>query len=277
MAKHRRLSDLYVRGTTVTVDDGEGDSVTVYLKKLSPLEHEKALRKANAIRARLLAASLDSESEEFQAASSDSYDLSRDAMLDYLANDEMDNYRPSIEAELESEEPWGVDGYLQGLQDDWTDTLNARFQEDQQDPEARKVLDELERFTKEYDTRVRRQMAKVREDFDTKDDEALRVILVGRWLKVRGDLSWVTEFRRSQIWLAVREPENHKVHYFEKREEVDELPLEVLNTLIATYADLEVEVLEGKDLEETSDSSPSSEPVNSQETEDSSSPTESAA
>ena len=164
-----------------------------------------------------------------------------------------------VEAEEENEKEWSEEDYLQGLRDSWNDVLSGRLQEDPEDAEALRVLKELERFTTKVDKRIEKERENLRSELELHSIEALREKTVETFLKTRANLLWLSEFRRAQLWLAVRQVNDHKAYYFTSRDEVDELPEEVLTILVRSYAELEVDTLEGKDSEEIPDSSPSPE------------------
>jgi len=259
MAKSRQLSDLYVRGKSVTIDDGEGTPVEVYIRKLNPMEHEKALRKSNAARARVMAAVKDPDGDEYLQVQGDVYDMVPTQIVNYLVEEGLDDTRLVAEAEEENEKEWSEEDYLQGLRDSWNDVLSGRLQEDPEDAEALRVLKELERFTTKVDKRIEKERENLRSELELHSIEALREKTVETFLKTRANLLWLSEFRRAQLWLAVRQVNDHKAYYFTSRDEVDELPEEVLTILVRSYAELEVDTLEGKDSEEIPDSSPSPE------------------
>ena len=78
MPKTRSLKDLYVVGKEVVLTDGEG-GVTVWLQKLNPVDHDTALRKANARRGATLAMSrLPEDSEEREAYMNQLFDIAKD-------------------------------------------------------------------------------------------------------------------------------------------------------------------------------------------------------
>src|SRR3954469_5704211 len=62
-AQARRLGDLFVVGREVTFDDGQGAPISVYVRKLNTSEHERALRRANSERSKVLAAKTDKDSD----------------------------------------------------------------------------------------------------------------------------------------------------------------------------------------------------------------------
>jgi hypothetical protein len=258
MPRKRRLSDLYVVGTEVTFDDGEGDPIVVYVRKLNPIEHETALRNANAARSRTMSVVNDRASDAFNDIYSDMLDLDRESMVAYLSEEERANRAQVVEAQLAQEGEWAEDNYLQGLQDAWSDGLMEAYAKDPEDEDAKHVFAELRRFTDAVEAEVQAHVDNFIDDLEEVSDDALREQCLSKVINVRANGAWFTEFRRSQIALAVRE-KDRKTRYFETRSEIDDLPHEVYRRLIEAYQLVSVDPIEGKDSRETDDSLPSSE------------------
>lgn len=261
MAKHRRLSDLYVTGKEVVInDDSDSEPIVVYLQKLNPLENETALRKAGAARARVMAWSKDSESEEYLSVRSEVLDIdSTDTLIEYLIQEELANRYSSAEAAVSAEDEWKTDDYYQGLRDAWEGGVSEAWASDPEDPESRRVYDELTRFNDIVNARVEGEAEGLRKDWRNVHVDDLRDEVTKKFIKMRGDMEWLREFRKQELYAATREAENHKKLYFESRTELDMLAPEVAKRLMDEYESLSVDSVEGKDLPVTPDSSPSSE------------------
>lgn len=274
----RRLSDLYRKGRELTFDDGEGP-VIVWLAKVSPVDEEEVVRKANAKRARLLTYRSDPDSEEFLSALNDAYDFGDRALLvEYLIQPDLRKRTQALEAELADAEEWSKDSYLQGLRDAWegdddSPGLKDRYAADPEDQEAGRVLAELKRFRDQVNDRLDPELDELRHGYDDEPDHKLRERFAIRFLETRADLAWVSEYRRAQLYLAVRDAKQRKVRYFENRAELDSIEDEILLPLIDAYEGLMVEIQEGKVSRPTPDSSPSSAPPAEAGTEPSSGPT----
>lgn len=258
MARKRRLSDLYVVGKEVTFDDGSGDPIKVFVRKLNPIDHETAVKHANAARARVMALINDTDSVAYQDIWGDVLDMPRDMLIAYLAEEERSNRIPVVESEIANDEEWVNDSYLQGLQDAWTGGLAEKYATNPEDEEAAHVFQELERFVSTVENEVNGHVDNFIADLETLPDHALRARVMERMIQVRGNAAWFAEFRRCQMWLSVREPDK-KTRYFQARSEVDELPIEVSARLAETYQELSIEPTEGKDSRVKDDSSVSSE------------------
>lgn len=262
--KKRRLQDLYVVGQELTIDDGKGP-VVVWLQKLNPVENEDALRRANAMRARMLISRNNEDSEEFQVALGEAFDYgNRENLVDYLIENDVAEVRLSRTAEEEAKDKWSKDGYLQGLRDAWVGTPDAPglkdvYVENKDDPEASRVFGELKKFDNTVEAEIAGEKDRLRRDYEGMAEDDLRRKVAVRFVESRADAAWFREYARAEVYYATREPDKHKQRYFETRREVDELETAVLLSLQKAYAALKVDPLEGKDSGETEDSSPSSE------------------
>lgn len=262
MAKARRsLLDLYSPGRDITFDDGTGDPVTVWLQKINPAEHEEAARRAGAARARLRAQLADHDSEIYLELVDDISSYERKVLVDYLVSEKEVELRLSVEAELElgDDTEWGKDGYARGLIEAWGDGLRERYITIPDDPEVRRVLDEITRFNDEVANRIEPEMEMVRNGYDDYPIERLREEVAERFIESRLNAEWTREYERSRVWRATRTIENHRQQYFTSRDEVDYLDDEIREGLIDAYREIAVGMLEGKDSPASPASSTSSE------------------
>lgn len=255
MPKKRKLSDLYVLGAEVEIDDGSGqEPVKVWVQKLTPLQQEKTLRRANGARSSVLSArNLPADSEERLVYQHELEEISkdRDAMIDYLISDKLGLIYQVEESRLAEEDEWKKDGYLQGLSDAWNDTLKDRYAVDPEDDEARRNFEEQKRFAEIVEKAVEGERKSLVKDYSEKTDEQLEAEVLDKVLESAADLEWLKEYRRCEVWFFTRELDDHNALYFESRDEVDELALETFGALLTAYNDLRVDVIEGKDSEGT--------------------------
>jgi len=249
MPLKRQLSDLYVIGKDVTISDGSGDDVTVYLKKLSPVDLKTAARKANAARAHWVAAKRDKESDEYVTIRAQAIELGdHDTLIEFIVSSELNDVRAAKEAELEAEDEWANDGYLQSLYDAWTDGgMEERFFDESEDVEAKRVFDELNRFNDTVNSFVEPERKNLQKVWAKRTYEAALDKVTGTLMDFQSDSAWLDEFRMCEIWLSVRESSDSPNRYFDKREEVDALQSQVISTLLIAYSELGVEAEQGKD------------------------------
>lgn len=271
MAKaRRRLEDLYVIGREYTAEDGQGEPVTVWLQKMSPLDHEKAIRRAGAAKAKVLLARHDRTHEIWQESYADLTDIGgRDQLIEFIASEEISKLHESAERELEFSEEWTKDDYLEGLRDAWEvgePPLREQYLKDSEDPEARRVFLELKRFADCVKSNVDPEIENLKRDYENASDEELRDKVVDKILDLKSGLAWLQEYRKCEVAYATRELGNHDVYYFQERQAVDRLAPQIFGALSTAYQEMVVEIPEGKESPNTPNSSPSSEPPNEEET-----------
>lgn len=257
----RRLEDLYVIGKEVSFDDGSGDVITVWLQKLNPVELSTALRRANAARSRVRSVKSDPESDEYQSYWLEVLDFeTKDSLALYLSGEKTMSLQEREEAKLAAEEEWAEHDYLQGLKDAWLGGLADQHQTDPDD-ETTRVRDELARFSDTAGVIVTQESEAIIADLMAKDIELLQEEALERVIAYHANVAWLDEFHRCELWRGVRDPAKHTIYYFDKRDQIDSLSAVVANRLYAEYADLSVDVTEGKGSEETPNSSSSSAPA----------------
>lgn len=252
MTKKRRLSDLYVVGTEVTIEDPDPafEDITVWVQKLSPVQHEDALRKANAQRAPILALKrleLGHPDLEIYEAELEGQ-LRNFDIVELLTARKEGAIRAAKEDEVAAQDDWAKDNYIQSLMDSWEEELMAKHAMDPEDEEAARVKAELERFNDEVYKKVAGEVRHVRNDYEAMDPEARRREAVEQVLNYNADIRWMSEYRRQELYHAVRvSKEQNRELYFESADEVGELSAPVFNKLQMAYQGLTLNPLEVKD------------------------------
>jgi hypothetical protein len=246
MALTRKLSDLFVVGKEVTVEDGKGEPVTLYLRKTTPLEAEEMFRAANAAKSRMLASKTDPESLLFQVISDRCEKATKEEIIEDLVLIETERKRLVIEAEVEAEERWSKDDYLQGLHDAWEGGLKEKHFTDPDD-ESKRVYSEMEEFNAQVEVRIEREKASIEKDLKSMGIQKLRDRFFDEQFDRQGDSAWVTEYRKQELYFAVRDPDDHSIKAFETPDEVNDSQPKLIQRLREEYASLAVDVLEGKD------------------------------
>lgn len=249
--KKRHLRDLYVRGTVHTIDDGDGEPESVFLKKLNLNENEEAVRLANAERSSYIAASRDPSSQKYKDVLAEVYETDRDILVDYLIAEPLAKHRESVEAEISANPEWEKDNYLQGLHDAWNKGLRDKYHLDNEDEEASKVFAELRRFAEEVDTVIEGYSKSLKAEYDGMSDEELNPKATEQLLKNQADMAWVDCYRKAELLFAVRDVDDHKERLFESLADIDELETETFLNLLRAYREMNVEPQEGKDSPET--------------------------
>jgi hypothetical protein len=283
MAK-RRLEDLWVRGAFVDFDDGKGEPVTVWLQKLSPVETASALRRANAARARVKSVKAHPDSDEYMDLWLEVLSWeTREELVEYLLAEPQANIEERVEAEMAFEDEWADENYLQGLRDAWESGGQAAYIVDPEGPEgveAARVLAELTRFAEAAAARCAPEVAQARAQLEALSTEELQERAMDRVIRYRASSAWLTEMHLCEVFYGTHDavPDAKQPgkwvalpgRYWTKRADFDRAPNEVLGPLLVKYAEVSVDVIEGKDSEETPTSSPSSGPPSGPATGDSS-------
>lgn len=263
----RHLSDLYRTGKIVKLNDSSGgEPVEIWLEKLRAFQAGKALRAANAERAKKFVVLRDKGSEEYLAISADVWTKTKDQLVEEVASKDLADKYQAIEAELESEPEWSEHDYIQGLKDAWAEGLSAQYALDSEDAEAKKVFGEFERFSVEALKRFEVAKEDILASYEMFSEDELREKWVESKIESEANEQWFIEYKYQEILYSVRQPEDHVKMYFPNRAALDDLDRSILLTLIAEYNALNVDVSEGKDLQSTLPSSPSSDSVESPET-----------
>lgn len=268
--KQRRLSDLYIRGTALSVNDTQGAEdqeppVEVWLQKLNEIDRESVVRRANAARARYMIEADDEESDVFKAMYARIREFEdRAGLVAVVISPDVIRARQRIEAEHRNDEDtWGKDDYLQGLLDAWTGDgenpgLVAVLAEDPEDPEALRVQGELDRFDVEVNVEFQAEIERLEADWTDRTDQQLWHDATAVMLERTSDEAFGREYERQQLFHAVRDPAEHAKRYFATVAEIDDLDAGLRTYLLEQYNALLVEPTEVKDSRAGQDSSDSS-------------------
>jgi hypothetical protein len=248
----RRLTDLYVTGQEVKLNDGtEGeDDIVVWLSKISPIEQRDAADKATGARAKILAVKnteLHSERRlQYEDQVLDLGLIGRQDWIDFLSINDLQEAELSNQERIASEDEWSKNDYLDALQKAWNEGLRETFEKDENDEEAKRVYDELKRFTELVIEATESDKEHIVVKYEGKSDDELLTSVIDKIIEAESDFAWMNEFSRWQLFYAVREPNAHKVRYFVDKGEVDALDIRIINILLDAYREMTVDPQEGK-------------------------------
>lgn len=273
----RRLEDLFQTGGKVDLSDAKGP-VSVFVSKINPLERTTCGRRASAAKAVYMRDSDDHNSDEWLATYSSVRDYGDpEQLITVILADDFRRARYRIEAELAASEEWSDEQYLQGLRDAWNgDPVNRglkwRYAEEPNDPEAKRVFDELKRFDELANKEFAAEKEFLRDAWKEAPKEKIWSAATDAMLKLQADEVFALEHQRQQIYYGTFElvteedPETKEIvykagkRYFPTIEAVAVLDEKIHLQLAIAIDLLEVDAIEGKDSPAQPDSSPSSEP-----------------
>lgn len=248
--KRRKLSDLFVLGTEVVFEDGSDDPPKVWIQKLTPAETQEAADKARPEKMKILSIRRLEDDDPVKLRYIDEVETSledRDDKFAFLLSDKIEKAAISAQEEVASRDEWAKDDYLEGLQEAWRVELRDRYLLDQEDEEAKRVFNQLEKYTDQVTKEIEHASEELKREIDHLDDDELKRRCVRKLIEVYSDEALLEAFRTWQLYFAVRDPDKHSKRYFSSPEEIDSLQEPVLKRLRNEYAELSVEGFEGKD------------------------------
>lgn len=293
----RTLHDLYVIGETVTIPVPEAqwdkpdtsEWITVWVQKLDPLDHDKAVRRGKAARARQRAILADLEGEEYLAIVDMVDQMGVEEMINVAVAEDDLKLQQSARAEkmIDEDSEWAKDDYLSDLLAEWQDYgMAERYAEDPEDVDAVRVIAELNRFEAE----LAEDLVPLRRDLRDMEEQLppdeLREKVLAELIKQDIEMAFVAEYVENELFFSVRKPCRdclfetdgrpdplphqtvHADYYFES--EVRRVDRAVLGRVRDAYDRITMDPQEGKGLRATGSSSASSESPALQETEPSS-------
>ena len=257
----RRLTDLYSRGEEFKIDDGEGEPIVLWIRKMTPADAELAYLKASAKRASFLAMGKeDPPSETYVALRSEIDQFSKEHLVLWNTTTEMLKIEPQVEARVSFLDEWSKEGYLRSLQERVEDPdFSRKAEELPEDEEVVRVTSELERFKAQVVAEVERERSSVERQMEDTSIEELGDKVLQSMLESQADQAWLSEFQKCQIWRCVFDGVNRQERVFVSREGVNELQAEAVARISEVIDRIHVPDQEGKDSQQTPASSEESE------------------
>ncbi len=238
----------------------------VWVAKLQLADHKAAVRRADAAKAQVLIGARNRDGEEWTAALGMVDELcgdDRNLMIDFVVADELAQRQEAIGAEVEGEEvdgedgpepsEWKKDNYLQGLYDAWNgadgdeaDSMKVRYAQNPEDPEAKRIFDEMARFISVVDERMKEERLRLAAEIGELDDDSLRWKIAELHMESRSNQAWFDEFNRARTFLALRKADKHTAYYLQSIDHVDQLHPTISEAVIAAVEEMAIDVTEGK-------------------------------
>lgn len=265
----RHVTDLYVKGTTVTLDDG----TPLWVRVLNPFEQETARSEAQIARARLALAIREVGNDEQAKARDSFFDAGKEGAIELLVDAKVGERYVKVVEQLRYDPEWKE--RLDILARDTTDT--AKPLEGIEKEAMEKVASD---YLAELNRRVDEERAGYRAEYQEAEEEVLWEAYRDIYIDRRAGAAAMAEHQLHQIlfgtflcegihadevWIH---PEcKHDQRLFEAADEVKTISEELWNTILAGINSIDMSVTEGKAsaaAASSSDSSlPPSEPVES--------------
>lgn len=252
----RRLSDLMQVGKEISFGDDQGtDVIKVFLRKLTPVDLQAAIKHANAARSRAKTRYLDPESDDYQSALTSAQTMGRDTAIDLLVSLNAGELVEKHESRIAAEDEWAKDSYLDGLRDAWSaDGVEQTFFELQEDDperaEANRVFAELKRFSDQVEESLKAELDDLRDVFETREEGWVYTEAAKRTMEGDCEQAWLAAYREAEIFYGVRTEKDHNKRYFNDLDEVRNLSAPMYTRILEEYHALNVDPIEGKGSEE---------------------------
>lgn len=246
----RRLTDLMQVGKELVFGDEEEETISVYLRKLTPIDLQAQIKHANAARSRARSRFRDEESDDFLSAMSNTEAMGREAAIEFLLALNTGELVEKYESMVADEDEWKKESYLDGLRDAWSDGLEeVYFSTEEGDPEredAARVFAEQKRFVDQVEAHVSSELEEQRAVLEGRDEEWLFKEATRKSLESEAEQAWLTAYNEAKIYYGVRDAKLHNKRYFESMDEVRNLSSAMVNRILQEFAGLEVDPQEGK-------------------------------
>jgi hypothetical protein len=259
--QRRRLTDLYSRGEVFPINDGSGEPIVLWIRKMTPADAEISYLKASAKRASFLAMGKeDPPSDAYVTLRAEVEDFSKENLIVWATATRMIKVEPQVEARISFKDEWEKERYLFSLQERSVDAdFRRKVEENPEDEEVLRVTKELSRFQGQITKELAKERAKVEREMDDYTHEELCEMVLQSMLESQADQAWLNEFQKCQIWRCVFNNDNRSQRCFQTRDEVDDLQTETIAALAEVIERVHVPDAEGKDSQQTPDSSAVSE------------------
>lgn len=268
----RRVTDLFVEGTEMVLD--EHDPVIVWINKLNPFQVDEARKDGQAARTRYTLALNDPRSEESQEFDLRSANLDDDTLAAGMAQAKYQQFLVAAADDMRSDKEWAEKSNA-------LDRASEQLADRPVDDPERVAMDKLaEEYYAELEERADAKREAEREGLRALPHEELRQKYRQQWIEERATSAFLTEYRITELWYALREcfssgkDDNgrwkhekcdHRIKLLDDRQQVRQLPDELIRQARHAVENLVVDDRSSKDSAEARKSSGSSPRPNAQE------------
>lgn len=261
-SKYKRVTDLYVRGTELELEDG----TILWLQTLNPFEMDEARHDGQVARSRIIMALKEFGSDELAKVKATFWIHGRDLAIDNLVDEQGGDILIKA-TDAVANDP------------DWKDRLELaeRHEEILARPESdaeRKLLEKINQdYVREVEGIIRTERTYLTGKYDQLTDDELIDEYIKLYVERRGTELGIAEHRVTELWYAARccegtkteagawdhsECENHALQVYEAKREVAKLPEDLQGLLFGAMQALNMTVREAKNSDRQSSSSASS-------------------
>ena len=245
----RRLMSLYIPGELVTFEDNEGE-FSVWVQRINTWQEKECIQKSKTVRAPIIALKKDKSNPDriqYEELLIRWGIYNKETRIAFLISPKVQQAQASAEARIAAEDEWADDDYLSTLQNAWNEELMEVYTSDNDNVEAKRVYDELLRYTNQVESAVEHLRKEYTAELEDIDDAEILDRVLDVLIESEADSVQMAEFRRWQIFYATRNPENHDELFFEDKSEVEMIHENVYNRLLDTYLDLSFDSMQGKE------------------------------
>lgn len=228
-----------------------GEDLTLWLQKLTPAEEKEALEHSYKPRAGILSLLKADPDEPGLLEFKDTLERwgldTKEAQVNFLITPDVQKAQASQESKIASQKEWSENDYLITLQSAWNDGLDEKLALNPDDEEASRVFKELKRYTEQVATAVEVDRVDLFERMDIKSETEIEDKVVKMLIEHAAGQAQLNEFHAWAIYFATRLVEDHDVHFFGAREDIDGYGASLYPRLLEEYMLLSLDSIEGKE------------------------------
>ncbi len=251
------LSDLFRAGKELTITDANDVEYVLWMQRPTAVQQEEAREAANVRALRLRMQYKERDGDRYLVLHQTMEDMPDEQLLETRSKyNEGDLRNQAFNEVMYSEdhgEDWKTDdryvSLLSALSERWDEI--ARYNQQmveaesderilpEDDEQLQELLSQQEVFTNQVNVRVEELVAEERKKHENKPLAQLRNEIVKESIEVESRVYWYETHQIRMLYYACRSTEDHDKFYFDKAEDVLNLPSHIRQDLYSAYDDLE--------------------------------------
>lgn len=246
MSRLAKLTDLFQEGRVAELTTPAGDTVVVWINKLSPFETEQCNHEGRIARARKMLAIREIGTPEYDLFKASAAASRPDAIIDALVSEKSNEHLVKAIRDLHSDPEWKP--RLETLE--WSSDQVKGKPDD--DPEVQALAKVLREYQAELEERTTFSSTELREELKGLSLPDLREQYLESYVETRGIGAFTQEQQKAQIFYALRQCDatdhgdgtwthencDHSKRWLDDVREVDTMPQGLLEQVRAAYEDL---------------------------------------